>query len=76
VTVVPSLSYKKVIRALKRAGFTEEWQTGSHIHMQKRTLSGERIPITVPAYRPIPRWLLSKILKQAGLTLQEFLDYL
>ena len=74
--MIPSLSYKKVVRALKRAGFVEERQTGSHIQMQKWTLSGERIPITVPAYKPIPRWLLSKILKQARLTPQEFLSYL
>ena len=76
MTVIPSLSYKKTVSALQRAGFVVGWQTESHIHMVRRTPTGERIGITVPAYKPVPRFLLAKIIKQACLTLEEFQSYL
>ena len=68
---VPSLSYHKIIKALQRAGWTVVRQKGSHIRLQKR-ISDEVFKITVPAHRPVKRTTLSHILKQAGLTLDEF----
>ena len=76
MTIVPSLSYKIIVSALERAGFAVVRQTGSHIQMIRRPPHGERLSITVPAYKPIPRHLLAKIIKQAGLTLEEFRNLL
>ena len=76
MTVIPSLSYKKVIHALERAGFRFVRQESSHIQMMKFSPNGERINITVPTYQPIPRFLLAKILKRAQLSVEEFLSYL
>lgn len=72
---VPSISYRKVINALQRAGFIVVRQKGSHIRLQKRD-GDDVIKLTVPANNPIKRGTLSRIIKDAGLELEEFLDLL
>ena len=72
---VPSISYLKVINALQRAGFIVVRQKGSHIRLQKR-IEDEVIKITVPAHKPLKRSTLSHIIKNAGLTVDEFLELL
>ena len=76
MTVIPSLSYVKIIHTLERVGFVSVRQTGSHIQMLKITTDGERISITIPAYKPVPSYLLAKIMKKARLSLEEFQHYL
>ena len=72
---VPSLSYEKVIAALKRDGWVVVRQRGSHIRLQKRTRD-EVLKLTVPAHRPIKRSTLSHILKQARLSVEGFMKLL
>jgi predicted RNA binding protein YcfA (HicA-like mRNA interferase family) len=43
--------------------------------LHKRT-ADETLKLIVPAYRPIKRSTLSHIIKQAGLSLDDFLDLL
>ena len=69
---VPSLSYARIIRALQRDGWVVVRQKGSHIRLQKHTLS-ETLKLTIPAHRPVKRSTLSHILKQARLGVDEFL---
>ncbi len=72
---VPSLPYTEIIRALERAGWQIVRQRGSHIRLEKQT--GEKVlRLTVPAHRPVKRSTLSHILKQAGLSVDEFLELL
>jgi len=75
VTKVPSLGYHQVVRALQRDGWQVIRQRGSHVRLQK-DLSDETLRITVPAHRPIKRSTLAHVLKQARLTLEEFLALL
>lgn len=70
---VPSLSYKRVIKALEKAGFQVVRQRGSHIRME-RQLGEKRIIVIVPAHIPIKRFTLAHILKDAQISLEEFLD--
>ncbi|MGC8904742.1 type II toxin-antitoxin system HicA family toxin [Thermus sp.] len=70
---MPSLSYKRVVRAPERAGFQVVRQRGSHIRMEKR-LGEKRIIVIVPAHTPIKRSTLAHILKDAQLPLEQFLD--
>jgi len=70
---VPSLSYKRVIKALEKAGFQVVRQRGSHIRME-RQLGEKRIIVIVPAHIPIKRSTLAHILKDAQISLEEFLD--
>jgi len=72
---VPNIGYDKVINALQRDGWVIIRQKGSHIRLQKRT-EVETLNLTVPAHTPIKRSTLSHILKQARLTVDEFLALL
>ncbi|HBB56421.1 TPA: hypothetical protein DCZ57_00060 [Patescibacteria group bacterium] len=69
---IPSLL---VIRALKRAGFYEFHQSGSHI--QLRSFSNSNLRVTIPFHRKdlAPKTLKS-IIQQAGLTVDEFIELL
>ena len=72
---VPSVSGERVIRALKRAGFVELRQKGSHVSLERRV--GEKIFKTVvPMHSELAKGTLSDILKQCGLQLEEFLELL
>ena len=71
MTKVPSLSYRKVINALQRAGFVVVRQKGSHIRLQKRTKE-KALKLTVPAHTPIKKTTLAKIIRDANLSLEEF----
>ncbi len=72
---VPSLNYDKVIKALQRDGWVIVRQKGSHIRLQKR-VENEVLKLIVPAHKPIKRSTLSHILKQARLTVDEFIKKL
>ena len=70
MTKVPSLSYDRVVRALRRVGWVVIRQRGSHIRLQKHTPE-ETLKLVIPAHRPIKRSTLAHILKQARLTVEE-----
>jgi predicted RNA binding protein YcfA (HicA-like mRNA interferase family) len=72
---LPSVSGERLIRALKRAGFVELRQKGSHVSLEKRT--ADRVFKTVvPMHNELAKGTLSDILKQSGLALEEFLEIL
>jgi predicted RNA binding protein YcfA (HicA-like mRNA interferase family) len=72
---LPSVSGERVVRALKRAGFLELRQHGSHVSLEKRV--GERLFRTVvPMHSSLAKGTLSDILKQSGLSVEEFLELL
>lgn len=73
MTKVPSLGYEKVVRALQRDGWVVVRQEGSHIRLQKRTQT-EIFKLTVPAHRPILRSTLAHVLKQARLSVDQFVQ--
>ena len=73
MTQIPSLSYRQVINALQRAGFVVVRRRGSHIRLQKRTKE-KTIKLTVPAHSPIKKTTLAKIIKDADLSLDEFIE--
>ena len=72
---LPSVSGERVVRALKRAGFAELRQKGSHVSLEKRTAELV-LKTVVPMHPTLAKGTLSDILKQAGLTLEEFLELL
>ena len=70
----PVLNSQQVIRALERAGFEIDHQTGSHVVM-RRASDGCRV--VVPRHnRDLGRGLTLRIVKTAGLTRDEFLELL
>lgn len=65
------LPYREVKRRLEAAGFEEVSQKGSHVKFAKSTDEGTRTTI-VPHYREITIGTLGSILRQAGISLEEF----
>ncbi|WP_353962233.1 type II toxin-antitoxin system HicA family toxin [Chlorogloeopsis sp. ULAP01] len=61
--------------ALERDGWIFVRQRGSHIRLQKQ-MPDEVLKLTVPAHRPVKRTTLAKILKQAQIDLDRFLELL
>jgi len=74
LTRLPQIDAARLIRALKRAGFVEYEQRGSHLTLKHPTNDNRT---TVPVHGgDVPRGLLKQILKQAGLTEKEFRERL
>lgn len=73
---LPVLKPKEVLRALLKAGFEIHHQTGSHA--QLRHLHKPHLRVTVPRHDrfDLPPHVLKSILRQAELTLEEFLEYI
>jgi predicted RNA binding protein YcfA (HicA-like mRNA interferase family) len=72
---LPSVSGERVIRALKRAGFVESRQKGSHVSLERR-VSDQVFKTVVPMHSELAKGTLSDILKQCGLKVEEFLNLL
>ncbi len=75
MTEIPSLSYRKVVNALQRAGFVVIRQKGSHIRLEKRTRE-KVLKLTVPAYSTVKKTTLARIIKDANLSVEEFKNLL
>ena len=65
---LPVLSGREVVRALERIGFSQSRQRGSHV-----TLRRENKVCVVPLHKEIAIGTLTGILRQAGVTQDEFL---
>ncbi len=72
---MPRISSKEAIRALERLGFDRVRQTGSHVVLKKETEDGE-IGCVVPLHRELKIGTLSSILKQAQISIEEFIGSL
>ena len=72
---LPVLKAKKVVHALERAGFYVHHQAGSHARLLYPTRPD--LCVTIPIHsKDIPPFLLKRILKQAGLSEEEFTRFL
>lgn len=72
---IPTLRARDVIHALKKSGFQEERQKGSHL-LLVHPRAGKRTVVPVHAGRTIKKPLLRAIIHEAGLTVEEFLELL
>jgi predicted RNA binding protein YcfA (HicA-like mRNA interferase family) len=70
VTLLPRVSGRDVVAALSKVGYDKDRQRGSHIVM--RQLDHPHRRITVPDHREIATGTLRAIIRQAGLTVEEF----
>ena len=61
-------SSREVLAALRRAGFEQVSQRGSHVKLRK----GAGRTVIVPDHHEIARGTLRSILRQAGITPDEF----
>lgn len=70
---VPVLKPREVAAILKRLGFAEVRQRGSHKQFRHLDVKGTTVPFH--SGRDISPLLLRRIAKDTGLTIGEFLDY-
>ncbi|ADL41973.1 YcfA family protein [Caldicellulosiruptor obsidiansis OB47] len=66
----PVLKPQEIIRALKKAGFREVSQKGSHFKLKKENPTSI---VIIPMHEEVARGTLKSILEQAGISLEEFL---
>ena len=71
MTALPVISGREAVKALSRAGFRVVRQRGSHVRLEKRT-EERLIKLTVPLHKSLKKGTLRRIIKDAGLTVQEF----
>jgi len=72
---LPVVSGHQVIKALERIGYRIVRQRGSHIRLRDEA-DPNHLPLTVPNHKTIKPGLLRKILRDADLTVDEFLTLL
>jgi predicted RNA binding protein YcfA (HicA-like mRNA interferase family) len=67
---LPQLTARELVRFLKSQGFVEDRQTGSHL-----THEGRQVAVTIPVHTgtDIARGLASRILKDAGFSVEDYL---
>jgi predicted RNA binding protein YcfA (HicA-like mRNA interferase family) len=72
---LPVVKAKDCLKALQGAGFFLDHQTGSHARLFHHTRPELRV--TIPIHnKDLPQGTLKSILRQAGLSVEEFLELL
>ena len=70
---LPVISGRKCVRALERAGFYLKRQTGSHLVLRRDEPFAQ---VVVPDHKVLDRGTLRAIVRQAGLSVDEFVSLL
>lgn len=74
MTKLPVLSGKELCKVLEKIGYLVDHQTGSHIILRNGKPPYRRI--TVPNHKEIAKGTLRSIIREAGLSRQEFQDFI
>jgi len=69
---LPRVSGENVVKALVKAGWSVERQRGSHVVLYKEGIG----IVVVPLYKELDRGTLRAIIKQAEMSVREFLELL
>lgn len=70
---LPRISGRDCIKALERAGFKVRRQEGSHVVLRRNEPFGQ---LVVPDHKELDRGTLRAIIRQADLTIDEFVRLL
>jgi predicted RNA binding protein YcfA (HicA-like mRNA interferase family) len=70
VPPLPSLSGQEVVRILQSLGWSVARQRGSHIVMVRE---GSITTLSIPDHKTVARGTLRSLIRNAGLTVEEFL---
>ena len=71
---VPLVSSRKAIKVFEKIGYEINHQTGSHIILRRR--EPPHLHLSVPNRRELPRGTLRKLIRTAGITVDEFVKLL
>ena len=70
---LPAISGRECVRALEKANFYFKRQRGSHIVLRRDTPFAQ---VVVPDHKTLDRGTLRAIIRQAGLSVNEFVGLL
>ena len=70
---LPRISGMKAVKAFNKSGWSVARQTGSHIIMIKNDY---KVILSVPRHKELDRGTLRKLIKSAGLTVEDFVRLL
>jgi predicted RNA binding protein YcfA (HicA-like mRNA interferase family) len=70
VSVLPRVSGREVVKALLKIGYELDRQRGSHIILRQVAAPHRRL--VVPDHNEVAKGTLRAIIRQAGLTVDEF----
>jgi predicted RNA binding protein YcfA (HicA-like mRNA interferase family) len=70
---LPQISGSTCVKALEKAGFYRKRQKGSHIVLRRDEPFSQ---LVVPDHKQLDRGTLRAIIRQAGMTTDEFISYL
>jgi predicted RNA binding protein YcfA (HicA-like mRNA interferase family) len=73
VVKLPRISGMKAVKAFNKSGWSVVRQTGSHIIMIKNEY---KVILSVPRHKELDRGTLRKLIKSAGLTVEDFVRLL
>jgi len=71
---LPIVSGHEAVRALGKKGYALDHQTGSHIILREGRPPHRRL--TVPSHKELARGTLRAILREAGISVEEFVELL
>jgi predicted RNA binding protein YcfA (HicA-like mRNA interferase family) len=72
---LPVVSGRQVVKALECIGYHVVRQRGSHVRLRDES-DPDHLPVTVPDHKTVKPGLLRKILRDADLTVEEFVALL
>ncbi len=67
---LPRISGREVVRALKKIGYEQDRQRGSHIILRQTDSPHRRV--TVPDHKEVAKGTLRAIIREVGLAVDEF----
>lgn len=67
---LPRISGREVVRALKKIGYEQDRQRGSHMILRQTDSPHRRV--TVPDHKEVAKGTLRAIIREVGLTVDEF----
>ncbi len=71
---LPVVSGIETVKAFSKIGYEVDHQTGSHIIIRQRKYPHRRL--TVSNHKEVAKGTLRGLIKQAGLTVEEFIELL
>jgi predicted RNA binding protein YcfA (HicA-like mRNA interferase family) len=74
MTRLPVVSGRDLVKAFSRVGYMHDHQRGSHIILRQEIPPFRRL--TIPDHKEIAKGTLRAILREAGITLEEFQELL
>ena len=70
--ILPLISGRELCKILRKIGYINDHQTGSHIILRNENAPYRRL--TVPNHKEISKGTLRAVLRQTGLTVDELKD--